>query len=307
MRGRLEFAAKALLLTAFAAVCAVGVFRIHERALAGERNQAELGRWTVLHKPAWCVDDDVRAVRDATALRGWRTPVADLRSGVVLERALAEAPHVRRVVAVRRELPDAYDVLLEIRRPAAAVVIPGRPERYAEVDEDGVVLAAPAASRPMRGGTALRLITGVAGGAPRPGMRYGRDVVDAASLCVELDRCAGDGDGVLLAALDVVDVANWGERKKAGESEVVLRMSGYAPPAPDGTAVALPPPSRCAVEWGRVRGREAGDLESTFGAKAERALRVLRVYPRLEGLSVVRVAFDDVAVVPQSGTARPRR
>jgi hypothetical protein len=62
------------------------------------------------------------------------------------------------------------------------------------------------------------------------------------------------------------------------------------------------------VEWGRASADAVAgaldDLEPTFGAKTDRLLRVLRRYPQLEGLDVVRVAFSDLVVVPSATKTR---
>lgn len=312
-RLRLEFAAKAFLLCAFAGTVTAGLFRIHERAVASEQNQVDLGQWSIVSRPDWCTDDDVRGIRDGAALRGWQTPLLDPASGPVVASALESSPHVKRVLALRKVYPNAYDAVLEVRRPVAALQIGARPERWVEVDEEGVVLSAPQSVRPRRDGKALRVIVGAAAPDTRPGARLGRDVIDAAVLCADLDGCASSPQDVsLLDVVDVIDVTNHGGRKKNGESEIVLRSSGgrvatlpqvppSAQPGKGGGGASVPLAPRCVIEWGRAQGVAdalCDDLEPTFGAKAERLLRVLRIYPDLRGLDVVRVGFSDLAVVP---------
>lgn len=312
-RLRLEFAAKAFLLCAFAGSVTAGLFRIHERAVASEQNQVDLGQWSIVSKPEWCTDDDVRGIRDGAALRGWQTPLLDPASGPVVASALESSPHVKRVLSLRKVYPNAYDAVLEVRRPVAALQLAARPERWVEVDEEGVVLSAPHTTRPMRDGKALRVIVGAVARDTRPGARLGRDVIDAAVLCADLEECSSSPQDVArLDVVDVVDVTNHGGRKKNGESEILLRSSGVRAPvasptppsAQSGRSAATPAAAaapRCVVEWGRAQGVAESlcdDLEPTFGAKAERLLQVLRSYPDLRGLDVVRVGFSDVTVVP---------
>lgn len=311
VRVRLEFASKAFLLTAFAGTVTAGLFRIHARAVASEQTQVDLGNWSVVSKPDWCTLDDVRAIRDGSALRGWQTPLLHDASGPVVAAALESSPNVLRVVALRRVHPNAYDAVLEVRHPVAALGVSGKPGRWVEVDEEGVVVSGVLDARPVRDGRPLRVILGATVRDTSQGARLGRDVVDGAALCAALHELdASAEDRALLGIVDVIDVTNHAGRKKAGASEIALRASGHglaAAPATGtvpGTATGTRPaaaPPRCVIEWGRAQGVAdalCDDLEPAFGAKAERLLRVLRAYPDLVGLDVVQVGFADLAVVP---------
>ena len=250
-RVRLEFAAKAFLVVTFVCSSAMGLSRLHQRAHDDPQNQVDLGAWSVVSKPDWATDDDVRAVRDGAALRGWQTPLLDGASGGVVVGAISAVPSVHSVVALRKVYPNAYDAVIELRRPVAAVQLAGAPPKYVEVDEEGVALSSPSAVRPMREGHALRVIVGA--GPVRPHARFGADVIAAAGLCADLARCGSSAadparraDSTLLGPLDVIDVTNFGGRKNVGESEVCLRMSGYA--APQVPSVAATPGGQPASE-----------------------------------------------------------
>lgn len=296
VRPRLEFAAKSFLVVAFLGTLTAGVVRLQQKALADEQHHVDLGAWTVIERPAWCTLDDVRSIRDVTRLRGWRASVLHPGAGPVVWRSLESAPQVARVVGLQKRYPAEFEAVVEIRRPVAAVRVgPPNATRWVEVDAEGVALSTPSAERPVREARPLRAVTGVTGVVPPPGSSFGPDVVEAADLSAELDRFGAPEDQDLLRALDEIDVSNFGGRKKAGESEIVLRT--VVAPAPGARA-----PSPCLVEWGRARRADPYDPEPGFGAKASRLAQALRLFPGLVGLRSVRVAFDDLVVVPSTGS-----
>jgi len=285
--------------------------------------------WRVESRPDWCTSADLREVRDASGLTGRWAALLDPRGGSAVWEQIERSPRVERVVAMRRRLPDRFDALVEIRRPVAAVRMPGAADCWVEVDAEGRCLSLPSPERPVRQGRPLRVVTGAylpslrAGEALRPGRKFGRDVQEAASLAAELDAFSLGGDGEELRILDEIDVSNFEGRRDLGASEVLLRATGWTPPVADPaaasppfaaphpvaarppSAAARPPaPTLCVVEWGRAGATHPWDGEPTFGAKAAHLLRSLRMFPRLQGLSRVRVAFADLVVVPSSA---PRR
>lgn len=296
-RPRLEFAAKSFIVVAFLGSLAAGVQRLQQKARADEAHRVDLGAWSVVTKPSWCTTDDVRGVRDATRLRGWNASLVDPAAGPVVWRAIESAPQVVRVAGMRKVLPNRFEAVLEVRRPVAAVQLSaGKSPRWVEVDEEGWVLSPVVTERPVREGVPLRQIVGAACGVPRVGDQLGADVREAADLSAELGRYGTDDDRRLLCALDEIDVTNFGGRRKPAESEIVFRMATSAPVA------GAKSPTRCDVEWGRARAVDSWDPEPSFGAKATRTVQALRMFPGLAGLKSVRVAFDDLAVVPAAGS-----
>lgn len=305
-RPRLEFAAKAFLWCAFFGSLAAGAIRVHAQALEAPAHRVDLGAWSVRSRPDWCTDDDLREVRREAGLEGRWTSLLDPAAGAEVWRRIESAPHVRRVVAMRRRLPNRFEALVEMRRPVAVVRVPngtgrGASSAWIEVDESGRALTAPLPDRPVRAGRPLRSITGAAGGVPEPGAHFGTDVVEAAALAAEFERFSSSGTRDALDVLDEIDVSNHGGRKDRGASEILLRSTAV-PAAAAGTAGRRPP--ACVVEWGRSRAADAYDPEPTFGAKASRTLQALRMFPGLEGLARVRVAFEDLVVVPHAAPAR---
>jgi hypothetical protein len=289
LRPRLELFAKAFLVTSFVGVIVAAVLRVEEHAAAARRHCVDLGRWTVLDRPAWATLDDVRGIRAASGLATSRASWFD-PSLEGLDRRLARSPSVLRVADVRRAWPNRVEAVLELRRPVAAVRIASRSEAYVEVDEDGVALSRCLAARPVRDGRPLRVVTGAVGPAVLPGRRFGADVRAAASLAAELDRCPDASGRDAIAWLDRIDVANWGGRARAGAAEVSLSS----------TAAAAGTASACVVEWGRAGLRDEPGREMPFDAKARHLFRALRLFPGLQGLKAVRVAFDDLVVVPDA-------
>ncbi len=314
LRPRLEFAAKAFLNVSFAAVLVVGAARIREKAVRAPEHEIALGRWTVLARPTWATLDDVREVRSASGLSGRVVSAFDRQRAGWVEPALARSPLVRRVLGVRRALPDRLEAVLELRRPVAAVLVGGGAvayvEAYVEVDEEGTALLPPSRERPVREGRPLRVITGASGPVPPTGGRFGADVAAAAALALDLDRYEEEERVKVLALLDRIDVANWGGRQQRGASEIALHPSAHVVPsaAGAGAGAAAGPRhekrSRCVVEWGRCGAAEADSGEPSFAAKAARLVQAVRLFPGLEGVRTVRVAFADLVVVPD-GDAPP--
>ncbi len=301
LRPRLEFAAKAFIVTSFLGVLVAGALRLGHAAFASPDHRIDLSRWTVLERPAWSTLDDVRAIRAQSGLAPFYTSVFDTPALAAVDDHLARPASVKRVVCVRRVFPNRLEAVMELRRPAICVRVPGTSELYVESDEEGVALTKPLPARPVREGRPMRVVLGWQGAVPAPGGRFGPDVVAAASLAESLDGYSDDKGRLLLVALDRIDVSNYGGRLKPGASEVLLSASP-PPPVPKGsppapvTSASLSP--KCTVEWGRAGDRDRPGDESPFDAKASRLLQALRLFPGLAGLKTVRVAFDDLVVVP---------
>src|SRR5207247_1417307 len=117
-----------------------------------------------------------------------------------------------------------------------------------------------------------------------------------ASIASSLDSFSDDKGRELLSWLDRIDVSNYGGKLRPGASEVLL--SATPPAAVAGAPVAKI--GRCVVEWGRAGNRETDGHEMPFDAKAPRVLQALRLFPHLDGLKSVRVAFTDLVVVPEA-------
>ena len=306
LRPRLEFAAKAFIVTSFVGVLVAGAARIGQKAFASREHRIDLSRWTVLERPAWSTLDDVSAIRAQSGLSSYYAGLFDTPALATVDGRLARSPSVRRVVGVSRVYPNRLEAVMELRRPvvAVAVRVPGKADLYVETDDEGVALTKPLAARPVRDGHALRVVIGATGALPAPGKPFGADVVAAASLADSLDSYSDDKGRALLALLDRIDVSNYGGRPRPGTSEVQLSASPPAP-APKGAPVTtLPVSTKCVVEWGRAGDRDADGGEMPFDAKASRLLQALRLFPGLAGLKTVKVAFNDLVVVPD-GSSTP--
>lgn len=295
---RLEFAAKAFIVLSFVGALAAGALRMSDKALAAPSHRIDLSRWTVMDRPSWATLDDVRAVRAGTGLAAYRSSFYDAAALGTLDGYLAKPPMVKRVAGVRRVWPNRVEAVLELRRPVVAVCVAGKTALFVETDAEGVALGKPLPARPTREGRPLRVVLGAAGAVPAPGGCFGPDVVAAASLADSLDSFSEDAPDVL-ATLDRIDVANYGGRARPGASEILLAAS--PPLATPGRPA--PKPSKCVVEWGRAGDREADGREMPFQAKAARLVQALKLFPRLEGLRSVRVAFADLVVVPDGPNA----
>ena len=289
-------------MTSFVGVLVAGAARIGQKAFASREHRIDLSRWTVLERPAWSTLDDVRAIRAQSGLSSYYAGLFDTPALATVDGHLAHSPAVKRVACVNRVYPNRLEAVMELRRPvvAVAVRVPGKADLYVETDDEGVALGKPLPARPVREGHPLRVVIGATGALPAPGKPFGPDVVAAASLADSLDSYSDDKGRALLALLDRIDVSNYGGRPRPGTSEIQLSAS---PPAPapkmaPGAAPAAPPATKCIVEWGRAGERDADGGEMPFDAKAARLLQALRLFPGLAGVKTVKVAFNDLVVVP---------
>ena len=308
LRVRLEFAAKAFIVTSFVGALAAGTLRLGQKALVAREHRINFSRWTVLDRPAWSKLDDVQSIRAQSGLERYYSSVFDTPALANVDVYLARPAIVRRVAGVRRVYPNRIEAVLELRRPAVAVRVAGKTDLWVEADEEGVALSLPLSVRPVREGYPLRVVVGTVGPIAAPGAKFGPDVIAAASIAESLDAYSDAKGRALLAALDRIDVSNYGGRTKPGASEILLGALPR-PAAPAGVVVPgqLPAVSpKCVVEWGRAGDREDGGHEMPFDAKASRLLQALRLFPGLAGIKTVRVAFDDLAVVPDGPNTPPQ-
>jgi len=300
LRPRLEFAAKAFIVTSFVGVLVAGAARIGRKAFVSREHRIDLSRWTVLQRPAWSTLDDVAAIRAQSGLSSFYAGIFDTPALATVDGYLARHPAVKRVACVNRVWPNRLEAVMELRRPVVAVAVHGRgkADLYVETDDEGIALTKPLAARPVREGRPLRVVVGATGALPAPGGPFGEDVVAAASLADSLDSFSDDKGRALLAVLDRIDVSNWGGRARPGTSEILLAASppvaGVKPPP--GAAPTVPVSTKCVVEWGRAG--EGDGSEMPFDAKASRLLQALRLFPGLAGVRTVKVAFNDLVVVP---------
>lgn len=300
LRPRLEFAAKTFIVTSFVGVLVAGAARIGGKAFASREHRIDFSRWTVLERPAWSTLDDVSAIRAQSGLSSFYAGIFDTPALATVDGYLARPAAVKRVAFVHRVYPNRLEAVMELRRPVVAVVVRGRDKAdlYVETDDEGIALTKPLAARPVREGRPLRVVVGATGTVPAPGNPFGDDVVAAASLADSLDSFSDDKGRALLLLLDRIDVSNWGGRARPGTSEVQLAASPPAPAPKGAPAAAVPASTKCVVEWGRAGDRDVAGSEMPFDAKASRLLQALRLFPGLAGVKTVKVAFNDLVVVP---------
>lgn len=297
-RARLEYAAKAFIVMSFAGALVAGTARLAQKAVLAPESRIDLSRWTVIERPAWSTLDDVRDIRAQSGIARYWTSTYDTAALAGVDRCLGSPPTVRRVVELRRVGQNALDAVLELRRPAVAVRIAGKQDLYVEADEEGVALSPPLPERPVREGFPLRVVVGASGRIPLPGGSFGEDVVAAAAVAESLDSFSDASGRALLATVDRIDVSNFGGRARPGSSEILL--GAIARPSGEVPAAGAPPAAsaKCVIEWGRADAVPGDGGEMPFDAKASRLLQALRLFPGLAGLKTVRVAFDDLVVVP---------
>ena len=251
----------------FVAAVGLAVLRVDERVRGLDDFRVALDRAWFQSAPAWLPESERAALKDAArgegtvALRGDGVPEA-------IAARLEADPRVRRVVACRRRHPDAVEVLLELRRPVALAETGGR---SVAVDRDGRALPGDFAKHP------LPRIRGGGDSAPEIGRPCGRAVREGASVVAAVPP-----EALATLGLDSVDVS--GVESGGG---VVLRRGS------DRGNGAL------AVEWGRAPASPEADLDPPSDAKVRHLRTAAERFPGLGGLRTVRLAFDDLVVVPR--------
>ncbi len=263
-----------------AVVAAILVARIRSDALAleGYTVHPEVVR-AEGSVPPWLTRDDLEELRGSIAeLESFSVFDGAVRAR--LERALEENPWVRRVKYVRRELPNAAEVILDIRKPIAWVE--RRSNEYYLVDRHGVRL--PNRYRDPIGGLpypmpVIRAGSGRLVAPPTAGEPWNDPYVEAGvAVAIELyalyeSPMASD---IRIAS---IDVTNLGGRQQANESEILLQTV-------DGVA----------IEWGRSLLYE-GYGELSTARKLANLERLNNESPGLYGLGeTVSVCWDEPSV-----------
>jgi len=292
-RIRLVFAGKALVISSLVAAAGVLIVGAERHKSTQPEHLVDLSVWNVVDRPGWSTIADVSAIRSASGLVGRALPLYDRDAAEIAREALDRTPRAKRVVSVRRVPPDQVEVVLEMRRPVAAVALADG--RYVEVDAVGIVLDAPSRVRPVRDDVPLRVVRGAGAAPPVAGGTCADDVQDGLRLCGLLDAYRDGLGEQVLRTFDEVDVANHGGRIDPAEADLVLRAS---PPDVLGTSVR---PITAVVEWGRL-GEEYG--EPAFESKARKLQEAVRMFGSTDfaGVDRLRVAFEGLTVIAASNS-----
>jgi hypothetical protein len=251
---------------AFATAAILGVVRVNERVKGLEDFQVDLSTAWLSRAPDWLPEPERKAFAAESASTG-KVAFHDVGLPEFVAGRVDASPRVARVVAARRRHPDGVEVLVELRRPVALVEAGGR---LVAVDRDGVHV--PGEFRRME----LPRIRGGETELPAPGEPFGRAVLEGASVAAALPA-----DLALPLGLSTLDVSGIGKGKG-----VVL---------PKRAAKGEPP---LTVEWGRAPASPEAALDPPAQAKVARLRLAARRFPGLKGLRSIRLAFDDLVVVP---------
>ncbi len=257
---------RAGLLGAFAVAVVAGVLRVNDRVRGLDDFQVDLSVAWISRAPAWLPESERKALAAGAAMAGKVSLHDEGLPGFVAGRLAAE-PRVARVLGARRRFPDAVEVIVELRRPVAVVEAGGR---LAGVDRDGLLVPGDYRQHP------LPRIRGGGGDLPAPGKPFGRAVKEGASVADALPP-----ELLLPLGLATLDVSGV---EKGGPVLIQKRVAKGEP--------AL------TVEWGRAPASPEADLDPPAPAKVSRLRLAARRFPGLRGLKSVRLAFDDLVVVP---------
>ena len=260
-------ALRALVVVAFLAAAGLAVSRVDARVRDLGDFRVALDRAWFASAPSWLPESERKALKEAARGEG---SVALAGEGVpeTVAAHLSADPRVRRVVACRRRHPDAVEVLLELRRPVALAEAGGR---VVAVDREGMLVPGDWDGQP------LPRIRGGGDAVPAIGGEFGRAVKEGASVVAALPP-----EALRSLGLDSVDVSGVDD----GGGVVLRRRS-------DRGSGAL------AVEWGRAPASPEADLDPPPEAKVRRLRLAAERFPGLGGLRTVRLAFDDLVVVPR--------
>ncbi len=265
-RPRIHAVLRVGLVAVFFGVAVLCILRVNDRVRGLEDFRVDLSTAWLARAPAWLPEEERRAFAAAAAAEG---SVPFHQEGI-LEAAEARVggdPRVARVLGSRRRHPDGIEVMVELRRPVALVEAGGR---TAAVDRDGILLPGNYGKHP------LPRIRGGGGDLPAPGTACGRAVVEGASVAAALPP-----DLLFPLGLTVVDVAG----VEKGTAIVLHRKTGKGE-------------TPLSVEWGRAPASPEAALDPTAEAKVAHLRLAVRRFPGLKGLKSVRLAFDDLVVVP---------
>ena len=233
----------------------------------------------VARAPAeWLTGDDLSSMREASGLLGRRFSFFTPGLEGIFRRGYEGSPWVRRVTDVRLVYPNRVAVGLEVRKPVCGVPTADGRGIYL-IDESGVRLPG-VRSEPPRGlSRPFLTLTGVTGNAPEPGKVWSGQVWEGAAVAEELTELAPE----VLHAIDLVsmDVSNVGGRVDRIESEIVLLTKAGV-----------------RIHWGRSRHSKYADLEPDLETRFERLRHALKAYPRLAGVRLVKLQYDELYVIP---------
>jgi hypothetical protein len=239
---------------------------VNERVRGLDDFQVDLSTAWLSRAPDWLPETERKALAADAASTG-KVSLHDEGLPEFLAGRLDADPRVARVLGARRRYPDAIEVLVELRRPVALVDAGGR---LAAVDRDGVHV--PGDFRRMP----LPRIRGGDGDLPAPGKPFGQAILEGASVAAALPA-----DLVLPLGLSTLDVSGVGK----GRGVLLPKRATKGEPA-------------LTVEWGRAPASPEAALDPPVQAKVARLRLAVRRFPGLKGLRSVRLAFDDLVVVP---------
>ena len=208
--------------------------------------------------PAWA---DPTAAESVVMLPAGRDTLLDpdLVPGVAA--SFASNPWVRRVVAVERVFPDQVRVRLELRTARLAV---RRANGHVLVDRDGVRLPGVYDKLPRH----TIEVAGAASVPPAAGRRWeGPEIASALEMAT-----LAEGESILRGLdIRVVDVANLNGRRDPRSPDLCLVTAGGA-----------------YIGWGRAPSALRFG-EPTLAEKLDNLRRTSENYPRLEGVSFVKI------------------
>jgi len=242
--------------------------------------RVDLNRVTVLEKPRWLSDADVRAMSAAAGLtgsRGFFEP--DLEQEV--RESWSRSPILSRTPDVARIHPNRVALTLRVRRPVAVVYdYANAAEPLILVDREGVRWPGRFGEVPVRFGK-LPVITGVDPTlrTPRAGSNAWGDVRVRHGVAVAVDLLRGL-PARLAAELEIggISISNVGTTEPQ-KPEIVLEIR-------DGIA----------VEWGRSSASEHAGREIPVETKIAHLDEACRS-PGLERVKILRVQYDKLGFV----------
>jgi hypothetical protein len=266
VRTRVHPLLRSILVVGFAVVVVLSVLRVNARVRGLDDFRVDLSVAWLARAPAWLPAAERKAFAASVASAGTLPFHEEGVAESVADRLEAD-PRVARVLGSRRRHPDAVEVMVELRRPVALVEAGGR---TVAVDREGVLLPGDYAKYP------LPRIRGGSGDLPSPGKPCAKSVVEGAAVAAALPP-----DLVFPLGLTVVDVS--GVEKGTAILLQKRTAKGEAP---------------LSVEWGRSPASPEAELDPTAELKVAHLRLAARRFPGLKGLKSVRLAFDDLVVVP---------
>jgi hypothetical protein len=266
VRPRIHRLLRVGLVALFFGVAVLCILRVNERVRDLDDFRIDLGTTWLARAPAWLPDSERTAFAASAASEG-TVPFHQEGAPETIAARLESDPRVARVLGSRRRHPDAVEVIVELRRPVALVEAGGR---TAAVDREGILLPGNYAKYP------LPRIRGAGGDLPATGKPCARAVLEGASVAAALPP-----DLVFPLGLTIVDVS--GVEKGTAILLQKRTAKGEAP---------------LSVEWGRAPASPEAALDPTAESKVAHLRLAARRFPGLKGLKSVRLAFDDLVVVP---------